>query len=70
MTDAERAKALEAGIRSYMSGHFKRKVGTPYRKDGIPSKHDKCIHGLSMYDECDGCVCEHFEKVLADAGLS
>ena len=29
-----------------------------YRIDGKHSKHDRCSHGIVMYDECMDCVVE------------
>lgn len=33
-----------------------RHVGERWRKDEAPSKNDKCVHGLPMYEDCVECV--------------
>lgn len=42
------AKLIEDG--------YERKVGTPYHGPSIPSKNDKCPHGLYMYEDCEQCA--------------
>lgn len=33
-----------------------RPVGEPWRKDGTPSKEDKCVHQRRMWEDCDECT--------------
>lgn len=61
---ASRIEALESGIHACLEGQYERPVGKVWRKDLEPSKHDQCVHGLWMYEECDACLYDHFEDVL------
>ena len=48
MAERERcAKIIEEGC--------DRPVGEPFRNDGVPSKNDKCPHGVVMYEDCSAC---------------
>lgn len=61
----------ERAIRQYLDGDYARPVGERWRKDGQPSKNDRCIHGVWMYDACEACIDAHFEAALAvDAVLA
>lgn len=31
-------------------------VSVPYRNDGVASKHDRCEHGATMYEDCMECA--------------
>jgi len=62
-----RAVILEAGIHAYLEGQYERPVGSRWRKDGEPSKHDKCVHDNWMYEDCGACVDDHFEDVILKA---
>lgn len=42
------AKLLEEG--------YERPVATPYRDEGIRTKHDRCLHGRYMYEDCEACA--------------
>lgn len=53
--EATWAMAMEAAAKHVENG-IDRPVGTPWNKDRTPSKHDKCIHGIWMYDDCEQCV--------------
>lgn len=33
-----------------------RHVGERFRADETPSKNDKCVHGLPMYEDCVECI--------------
>ena len=63
------ADTLEKGIRDFVHGDIERPLGKRWRSDGKPSKHDKCVHGVWMYEECPGCADRHFEWVLVRSGL-
>lgn len=65
-----RVEALEAGIREYLRDNHKRPVGKRYRDDGAPTKYDHCTHGQRMYEDCQCCVDEHFERVIATEGTT
>ena len=60
------AATLEKGIQDYLSGNYARPLGKVWRKDGIHSKHDQCVHGRWMYEECEICIDDHFEGVLTE----
>jgi hypothetical protein len=48
--DAERERCYAA------AENPDRPVGTVFRTDGKPSKHDTCVHGVVMYEDCGECV--------------
>jgi hypothetical protein len=56
---------LRAALVALRDGCETRPVGTRYREDGQPSKHDKCIHGVWMYEDCGQCVSLFVEAALA-----
>jgi hypothetical protein len=60
----ERIKQLEAALRDIMEDGIERKVGTYFRADNTPSKHDECEHGLAMYETCGNCIAEFARKAL------
>lgn len=62
--DGERIKALEAGIQAFLDGDYERPVGKEWRSDGKPSKHDRCVHDVWMYEYCEACVDLHFQDLL------
>lgn len=62
-----RFRALEQGIRDFLAGNYARPVGTIWRADGEPSKHDRCVHGVWLYGSCEACIDAHFERVLEGA---
>lgn len=53
--EATWAMAIEAAAKHVENG-IDLPVGTPWSKDDKPSKHDKCIHGVWMYEDCEQCV--------------
>ena len=44
---------------------FDKVVGKSFRKDGIASKNDHCLHGRYMYEDCDAC-CAAAIRALAE----
>ena len=56
---------LRAALVALRDGCETRPVGVRYREDGQPSKHDKCIHGVWMYEDCGQCVSLFVEAALA-----
>lgn len=41
---------------------YDRPVGTPYRSDGVRSKHDQCPHGRYQYEDCERCYAAAIRK--------
>lgn len=62
---AAEIKRLRTALTALRDGCETRPVGTRYREDGQPSKHDKCIHGVWMYEDCGQCVSLFVEAALA-----
>jgi hypothetical protein len=62
---AAEIERLRAALTALRDGCETRPVGTRYREDGQPSKHDKCIHGVWMYEDCGQCVSLFVEAALA-----
>jgi hypothetical protein len=61
---ADRIEQLEAALRDIMEDGVEREVGTYFRADNTPSKHDECKHGLAMYETCGNCISEFARKAL------
>ena len=62
------ARRLRAGIAEFLHGSDNaRPRAIIFRKDGIHSKHDQCPHGQTMYDGCENCAYEYFERLLAQS---
>ena len=57
-------QALRDAIANVIAGNFPRPRETLYREDGKPSKHDKCKHGPTMYEDCEGCVCDYLMTAM------
>jgi hypothetical protein len=62
---AARLARLRAALVALRDGCEFRPLGTRYREDGQPSKHDKCVHGVWMYEDCGQCVSLFVEATLA-----
>lgn len=60
---AENEKLREA-LRAIEEGRIARPVGSSYRADGVPSKHDLCVHNVYMYQACESCIDAHIEAAL------
>ena len=56
--------ALEKALREIEEGKIERPILWTYREDGKPSKHDRCIHDVWMYETCEGCIDAHIAKAL------
>lgn len=61
-----RAERAEAALRRIGDSDYPRPVGKVYRRDGIASKHDQCVHGVWMYDDCGQCA-EAFAREALEA---
>lgn len=59
-----RIAALEDALRPIEEGTIERPILWTYREDGKPSKHDRCIHDVWMYETCAGCIDAHIAKAL------
>lgn len=59
-----RIAALEDALREIEEGKIERPILWTYREDGKPSKHDRCIHDVWMYETCEGCIDAHITKAL------
>lgn len=55
---------LTMAIQRFIDGDYPRPVGTKYRDDGKPSKHDQCPHKIWMYEACDACASDFFARSL------
>jgi hypothetical protein len=62
-TTSEVARLREA-LETIRNGDEPRPVGDTFRCDGKPSKHDKCVHNVWMYEYCGGCVMEFARAAL------
>jgi hypothetical protein len=62
----ERVSELEGALQTIIDGIPRPSEGvTIYRSDGKISKHDKCKHGLFMWEGCDECVSDFARAALS-----
>lgn len=47
---------LEGFLLAIEKGTYPRPVGKSWRADDVPSKHDRCVHDVWMYETCEGCL--------------
>ena len=59
-----RAIAAEEALVTIANGNVSRPIGKPWRGDGKPSKNDKCVHDVWMYEDCATCI-EDFARAAA-----
>lgn len=69
---ADRIEALEVenerlreALRTVEQG-VPRPVGRSWFPDGRPSKHDQCIHGIWVYEPCEGCTDAFISEALGE----
>lgn len=55
---------LRAALERIASLDVPRPIGHTFRADGVASKHDKCWHGETMYDECAACLSNYARAAL------
>lgn len=53
-----RVTELEAALATIIDGDVPRPIGEYWFPDHKPSKHDKCTHGVWMYEDCGNCIAE------------
>jgi dihydrofolate reductase (trimethoprim resistance protein) len=58
--------SLEAAAKLIDEG-FDKQIGKPFRRDGVPSKNDLCVHGIVMYEDCESCAASAIRR-LANPG--
>ena len=61
---ADYIEKLEAALKNISEGDIPRKVKIPFRDDGQSSKHDRCEHGQSFYEDCGCCIADYARKSL------
>ena len=61
---ADRIQKLEAALKNISEGDIPRNVKIPFRDDGQSSKHDRCEHGQSFYEDCGCCIADYARKSL------
>lgn len=62
----EKYDRAHSALEKIRDGVVQRNVTWTFRVDGVASKHDKCRHGLAMYEDCEGCVTEYIERILGE----
>ena len=60
-----RAIAAEEALVTIANGNVSRPIGKPWRGDGKPSKNDKCVHDVWMYEDCATCIEDFARAALA-----
>jgi hypothetical protein len=60
-----RIAELEKALNAIADGDVPRPVSFHYRKDWQPSKNDRCIHEMFMYEDCGLCIEEFARAELA-----
>ena len=63
---AENERLREA-LAKIADGTMPRPLGEPWRMDMTSSKHDRCVHGAWMYEQCEGCIDAFIASVLGGA---
>lgn len=58
------AIAMREALTKIAEGDEPRPVGKTWNTDGTPSKHDKCIHDVWIYEDCGECVSEFARRAL------
>ena len=58
---------LRAALAKIADGTMPRPLGEPWRMDMTSSKHDRCVHGAWMYEQCEGCIDAFIASVLGGA---
>ena len=57
---------LRGALQAIMDGSMERPLGKSLFPDGRPSKHDQCIHGVSMNEYCEGCIDDFIDETLSE----
>jgi hypothetical protein len=65
-SQAEELERLRGALRAIEDGKVERILGSAYRADGTPSKHDLCTHGVWMYMICESCIDAHVRAALGE----
>lgn len=61
-----RVKVLEEALEAIRDGDVPRPVHCQWRADGKPSKLDECKHGVTMSEDCAGCINEFVATALGN----
>jgi hypothetical protein len=59
---AEARKQAFEDVLALIGKGYPRPVGVTYRKDGVSSRHDKCAHGVVMYEDCEACLTDAIRR--------
>ena len=54
-----------AALEAIRDGNVPRSRGKGWREDGQPSKHDRCIHGTWMYEDCTNCIADFISATIS-----
>lgn len=65
-SECNRAERMRGALGEIEEGKIERPLGSAYRADGTPSKHDLCIHGVWMYMICESCIDAHVRAALEE----
>lgn len=57
---------LRNALKTIAVGDWPRTRVEIYREDQQNSKHDKCLHGRRMWEDCDCCAADYAESVLQE----
>jgi hypothetical protein len=60
-------RELCGALEAVTGASYPRPVGKSWFPDSRPSKHDQCVHGVWMYETCDGCLDAFVTATLAKA---
>lgn len=60
------ALKLAEALELIADGDEPRPVGLPFRSDGVTSKNDKCVHGVTMNETCGECIADYARAALAE----
>jgi hypothetical protein len=66
---AEReVERVREALQAIRDGNIPRPVGTHWRNDCKPSKHDKYTHGVPIHDDCGQCIDAFIAAALSPVG--
>ena len=60
----QKLHTLCKALRNISEYDIPRPVAHHWHDNGQPSKHDKCIHNLFMWEECPSCMAQYADDVL------
>ncbi len=64
---ADTLKRYREALQRIEEGDVPRPIGKHWRADCKPTKHDRCVHDVWMYEDCGECVSAYIRQALSDS---